>query len=131
MIGDNGPLVIVDGIEQPYQYINPNDIESVSVLKDASSSAIYGSRGGNGVILITTKRAKEGKVSVSYSGFYAVQKSLTQPKAMDIESYLNLQNVARQNVGTAPIYSDQYIKDYVAGSVNDPTNFRCLMIGTT
>jgi len=122
-IGDNGPLVIIDGIEQPYQYINPNDIESITVLKDASSSAIYGSRGGNGVILITTKRAKEGRVSVSYSGFYAIQKSLTQPQPMDIESYLRLQNVARQNVGTAPTYTEQQIQDYVGGSVDNPLKY--------
>jgi TonB-dependent SusC/RagA subfamily outer membrane receptor len=63
-IGDNNPLVIVDGIEQPFNNINPDDIESISVLKDASSTAIYGSRAANGVVLITTKRAKTGKVSV-------------------------------------------------------------------
>ena len=122
-LGDNGPLVIVDGIEQPYQYLNPSDIESITVLKDASSSAIYGSRGGNGVILITTKRAKEGKVSVSYSGFYAIQTSLTQPQPMDIESYLRLQNIARTNVGSAPLYTEPQLQDYVAGSVSNPLKY--------
>lgn len=119
-IGDNEPLVIVDGVEQPFQNINPEDIASVSVLKDASSTAIYGSRGANGVILITTKRGNPGKVHVSYSGFYAVQKAVDHPEHMDIESYLRLQNVAYQNVGKAPKYTEEYIQEYVPGTVNDP-----------
>jgi TonB-linked SusC/RagA family outer membrane protein len=119
-IGNNEPLVIVDGVEQPFQNINPDDIASVSVLKDASSTAIYGSRGANGVILITTKRANPGKVQVSYSGFYAVQKAVDYPQHMDIESYLRLQNVAYENVGKAPKYTEDYIQEYVPGTVNDP-----------
>jgi TonB-linked SusC/RagA family outer membrane protein len=122
-IGNNSPLVIIDGIEQPFQNINPHDIESISVLKDASSSAIYGSRAANGVILITTKRAKEGKVSISYNGFYAVQKAISKPEHMDIESYLRLQNTARENVGSAPLYTEDRIQEYVTGSVIDPLNY--------
>jgi TonB-linked SusC/RagA family outer membrane protein len=122
-VGANQPLFIIDGIEQPYQYINPADIESFTVLKDASSSAIYGSRGGNGVVLVTTKRAKEGKINVSYSGSYSIQKSLTQPQPMDIESYLRLQNTALQNVGSAPKYTEQQIQDYISGSVNNPLKY--------
>jgi len=122
-IGDNGPLVIVDGIEQPFQNINPDDIESLSVLKDASSTAIYGSRAANGVILITTKRANSGKVSVTYDGFYAQQKSVNNPVPMGIEDYLRLQNIAYQNVGSAPKYTEDQIKEYVAGSVSDPLKY--------
>jgi TonB-linked SusC/RagA family outer membrane protein len=122
-IGDNQPLVIVDGVEQPFQNINPEDIASVSVLKDASSTAIYGSRGANGVILITTKRAQPGKVQVSYSGFYAVQKAVDYPQHMDIESYMRLQNVAYQNVGKALKYTEDDIQEYVAGTVNNPLKY--------
>lgn len=122
-VGENLPLVIVDGIEQPYNYLSPHDIESITVLKDASSSAIYGSRAANGVLLITTKRGKPGKVSVSYSGFYSIQKSITNPHPMDIESYLRLQNVARQNVGTAPTYTEQQIQNYIVGSVENPLRY--------
>jgi TonB-linked SusC/RagA family outer membrane protein len=122
-VGDNGPLVIVDGIEQPFQNINPNDIDNISVLKDASSTAIYGSRAANGVILITTKRARTGKVSVAYDGFYAVQKSVMNPRPMDIESYLRLQNTAYQNVGSAPKYTEDQIQQYVKGSVSDPLHY--------
>ncbi len=122
-IGDNAPLVIVDGVEQPFQNINPDDIQSISILKDASSTAIYGSRATNGVILITTKRANDGKIAVSYSGFYAIQQAISKPEHMDIESYLHLQNTARENVGAAPAYSEAYIQEYVAGTISDPLSY--------
>ena len=80
-IGQGGSaLILIDGVEGDPGSINPNDIESVSVLKDASSAAIYGSRGTFGVVLITTKRAKSGKTSVNYSGSGSFQKPVTIPK---------------------------------------------------
>ncbi len=109
----NNPLVIVDGIEQRLEDINPDDIESVSVLKDASSTAIYGSRAANGVILITTRRAKTGKVSVSYNGFYALQQSVNNPVHMGLEDYLRMQNHAWQNVGAAPRYTEAQIQENI------------------
>ena len=119
------PLVLIDGIEQPFSNINPDDVESISVLKDASSTAIYGSRASNGVILITTKRAKGGKVSVNYSGYYAIQKSVSNPEALDLESYLRLQNWAYKNVGSNPPrpYRDADIDAYVQGNATDPLLF--------
>lgn len=122
-IGDNSPLVMVDNVEQPFQNINPEDIESITILKDASSTAIYGSRAANGVVLITTKRAKSGKVSVNYSGFYANQRAISNPEHMEIESYLRLQNVARENVGSAPIYTEDYIQEYTAGTKSNPLKY--------
>ena len=62
---ESGPLVIIDGFEGTINDVNPNDVESISVLKDAASSSIYGSKAANGVILITTKRGKSGKATVS------------------------------------------------------------------
>lgn len=112
-IGANEPLVIIDGIEQRINDINPEDIESISILKDASSTAIYGSRAANGVILVTTTRAQKGKLNVSYSGYYAVQRSNNNPEHMGLEDYLRLQNVAWTNSSGSPIYTEQYIKDYV------------------
>jgi TonB-linked SusC/RagA family outer membrane protein len=112
-LSSNAPLVIIDGIEQPLADLNPADVESVSVLKDASSTAIYGSRAANGVILVTTKRARAGKVQVSYNGFYAIQQAISKPEHMDIESYLRLQNTARLNVGSNPTYTEAQIQEYV------------------
>lgn len=119
------PLVLVDGVEQPFSNVNPDDVESISILKDASSTAIYGSRASNGVILITTKRAKTGKVSVSYSGYYAMQKSVSNPEPMDLESYLRLENLAYKNVGSNPPspYKDQDIDAYVNGHAQDPLKY--------
>src|SRR5690606_21202114 len=111
-LGANEPLVIVDGIEQRLHDINPADIESVSVLKDASSTAIYGSRAANGVILITTKRAKPGKLSVAYSGYYALQRTNNNPVHMGLEEYMRLQNIAWTNSSGAPIFSEEYIQEY-------------------
>ena len=79
-IGAGGSaLVLIDGVEGDPSKLNPNDIESVSVLKDAASAAIYGARGTFGVILITTKAAKEGKVTVSYSGSYSINRRTVIP----------------------------------------------------
>ncbi|HWB90922.1 MAG TPA: SusC/RagA family TonB-linked outer membrane protein, partial [Puia sp.] len=119
------PLVLIDGIEQPFSNVNPDDVESISVLKDASSTAIYGSRASNGVILITTKRAKSGQVLTSYSGYYGRQRSVTQPKPMDLASYLHLENTAYKNVGSNPPkpYRDQDIDAYIQGNKTDPIHY--------
>ncbi|MDF1572483.1 MAG: TonB-dependent receptor [Bacteroidales bacterium] len=86
---DNDPLIIIDGI--PYSgrmsEINPNDIQSIEVLKDASSSAIYGARGANGVILISTKKGKAGQMRVSYDGYYSLDQIAYIPDMMDGETF--------------------------------------------
>jgi TonB-linked SusC/RagA family outer membrane protein len=112
-LSNNDPLVIVDGIEQRINDINPRDIETVTVLKDASSTAIYGSRASNGVVLITTKRAKAGNLSITYSGYYALQKSVNSPVHMGLEDYMRLQNVAWTNSTGTPIYTESYIQEYL------------------
>lgn len=118
-LSNNDPLVIVDGIEQSLNDINPNDIETVTLLKDASSTAIYGSRAANGVILINTKRGKTGKLSVSYSGYYALQKSNNNPTHMETRDYMELQNIAWMNSSGYEIYTQAYIDEYVAGTKTD------------
>ena len=67
-LNSSSPLILVDGMEQSISMVNPSDIANVSILKDAASCAIYGNRGANGVILITTKNGTEGKISVTYDG---------------------------------------------------------------
>lgn len=114
-LGKNDALVIVDGMEQQLSDINPDDIESVSVLKDAASTAIYGSRATNGVVLITTKRAKSGKVQVDYHGYYAIQKSNNVPKMMGLEAYMREQVAAYTNAGLAvpARFSEESIQTYI------------------
>lgn len=115
-IGSNDPLVLVDGVEQRFDDINMNDIESISVLKDAASAAIYGSRAANGVILVTTKRAKSGEVNVKYNGFFSLASPQNKPKHMGLEDYMRYQNLAYVNSGAEPKYSEEYIQEYVNAS---------------
>ncbi|MCW9706625.1 SusC/RagA family TonB-linked outer membrane protein [Fodinibius salsisoli] len=112
-LSNNDPLVIVDGIEQRFSDVNPDDIESISVLKDASSTAIYGSRAANGVVLITTKRASSSEVNVDYKGYYAIQDAINRPEHIGLEEYFRLENVAYQNAGREVPYSEAYIQEYV------------------
>lgn len=85
----NDPLYVVDGIiDGSIELINPNDIESVDVLKDASSTAIYGVRGANGVIIITTKRAKSGITSINYNGNFSIAQVARAPKMVDAYGFL-------------------------------------------
>ena len=88
---DNKPLIILDGIpfDGPWSEINPNDVASIEVLKDASSAAIYGARGSNGVILITTKKGDKGKLNVSYSANFTVSKAHIVPRLMTGEEFWN------------------------------------------
>ncbi|WP_107826940.1 TonB-dependent receptor [Mucilaginibacter yixingensis] len=104
----NDPLVVVDGI--PFtgslQDINVDDINSVEVLKDASSTAIYGSRGANGVVLVTTKRGKSGDPVVTYSGYAGFSKVLRQYNVMNAEQYTQLKKWAFYNAAAAkPLYT--------------------------
>lgn len=94
------PLFIIDGVQGgSYADLNPNDIESIDVLKDASSTAIYGSLGANGVVIITTKKGKENRVSVSLDSYYGVNGFVDYPTPRIGESYLNLRREAFRTVG--------------------------------
>ena len=101
---DNSPLYIVDGvqIENALSVIAPQDIASVDVLKDASSTAIYGARGANGVIIITTKGGKDGRTSVSYNGFAGFRQITKTLGVMDPANYLNWEYERAQLTGTTP-----------------------------
>ncbi|MFD2888034.1 TonB-dependent receptor [Chitinophaga cymbidii] len=114
-LGSNTPLFIIDGVEQAYYDINPDDIASVSVLKDAASTAIYGSRAANGVVLITTRRAQKGDIRIRYNGWLDLQNLVAVPEHMDTESYLRLQNLAYENRGSNPLYTEEAIQQYVSG----------------
>jgi TonB-linked SusC/RagA family outer membrane protein len=115
-LSKNNALVIVDGIEQDWSNINPNDIESVSVLKDASSTAIYGSRGTNGVILVTTKGAKSGRIQVDVNGYVGWQRANNRPEPMGLEAYMKEQQWAYRNTPTGAVpdkFTDESIRTWV------------------
>ena len=90
--GDNDPLYIIDGIPASTSSINTYDIESIEILKDASATAIYGSRGANGVVLITTKKGKSGKTNVSYDFEYGFQKQIKKLDLMDAREWASFYN---------------------------------------
>ncbi|NLO69994.1 MAG: TonB-dependent receptor [Porphyromonadaceae bacterium] len=94
------PLFLIDGLPGDYSSLNPNDIESIEVLKDASSTAIYGSAGSNGVIIITTKSGKEGKMNVNFNSYVGFNGWSVLPEVQDGESYLNVRRLAKQESGT-------------------------------
>lgn len=96
---DQNPLVLVDGIEMDINQVDANTIESVSVLKDAASASIYGSRASNGVILITTKRGKEGKVTTTYSGYVTIQRPTNMPEPVAAWEYLQAELNSWDNAG--------------------------------
>ncbi len=92
--GNNEPLFIIDGIPGSYSQINPSDIESIDVLKDASSTAIYGSAGANGVVIITTKRGKEGKATVNFDAYYGFSSSPNYKHGMTGDEWVTYQKEA-------------------------------------
>ncbi|WP_295128775.1 TonB-dependent receptor [uncultured Chitinophaga sp.] len=97
--GSNEPLYVVDGIPfvDAISQISPNDIESMEVLKDASATAIYGNRGANGVILITTKKGKKGKTTVEYNGYYGIQENQPMPELMDAAAFVEYSRESQRN----------------------------------
>lgn len=108
----NDPLVIIDGLPGSMTALNPNDIESVSVLKDAASAAIYGSRGANGVIVVKTKRGKGG-FSLTYGYNLGISKAAKLPDIISNSAeYMQLSNEARTNSGLAPLYTQEQINLY-------------------
>ncbi|MFI3262458.1 MAG: TonB-dependent receptor [Rikenellaceae bacterium] len=107
---DDSPLVLVDGIESSMDLVNPNDIESISVLKDASSSAVYGSRAAFGVVLITTKKGTAGKAKISYSGNVRFNDAMALPDLNDSYTYATFKNIQNTNSGNAQSYSAETLE---------------------
>ncbi|HCN13171.1 MAG TPA: SusC/RagA family protein [Alistipes sp.] len=123
--GSSGsPLVLIDGIEGNMNTVNPNDIESVSVLKDAASASIYGARAAFGVILITTKGGKSDKVRVNYTGNVRFSDAIQIPEMVDSYTFASYWNVANSNDGNGAIFNEEAlnrIKTYMSGGYTDPT----------
>ena len=111
------PLILVDGIEAPFGNIDPNDIESITVLKDAASAAIYGSRAANGVVLVTTKRGKRNsKPTFTYTGFAGTTEVNNVPDYVwNSQQFMNLRNEADLNSGNQPLYPSDVVSQYGSG----------------
>ena len=122
-IGNNDPLVLIDGVESSLNSIEPESIESISVLKDAASSAIYGNRAANGVILITTKRAEEGKATVSVNSYIAKGIPTNVPEYVNAVDFMKYISIAKRAVGMTPEYTEEYIKEYEEGIARNDPNY--------
>lgn len=147
---DRNPLYVIDGmIADANSTINNNDIESIQILKDASAAAIYGSRAGNGVVIITTKKGKEGPAEISFSGKYSVQQipktwdlmNATEYAAIKKQAYINSGKVVPANISTAfnpnnntdwqdATLGTGYVQDYNLGISGGGNNSRYLISGS-
>ena len=126
-INNSDPLYIVDGmpIEGGLDYVNPSDIESIEVLKDAASGAIYGARAANGVVLVTTKSGKKGKVKVNYNFSYGWQSKWRKRDVLNATEYAVMMNEGYINAGMKPLYADPYhLKDAMGNQVTDGTDWQ-------
>lgn len=118
-LNEAGPYILVDGIETgTLSAVDPNDIESISVLKDAASAAIYGSKAANGVVLITTKRGKTGQTKISYSGYLSFQNATNMIERMGSYEYASLLNQALEAEGMSKRFNNTELQKFKDG--NDP-----------
>jgi iron complex outermembrane receptor protein len=105
LVGGNAPLIVIDGVpDAAFNSVSPQDIESISILKDASSAAIYGARSANGIIMITTKKGEKGRTSISYDGYFGVEsiaKNLDMLSADEWRAYVKENNIAVKDYGSS------------------------------
>lgn len=139
-IGDSSPLLIADGVPvSSLAEVDVDNIDNITILKDAASASIYGARAAAGVVLITTKRAKEGQLSIDYNGSYSMNFRTTAPKQVDAVRFMQLQNEAQWNDAGNPEgreyfqYDEDYVLNYMENHKLDPdtypiTNWDALMI---
>lgn len=114
--GSRDPLVFVDGVERPLNNINIMEVESFSVLKDASATAVYGARGANGVILITTKKGKIGRPKITVRSEYARLEALRLPQYINGFEYASLMNEGLKNIGQNPRWTPEELQKFKDGS---------------
>ena len=121
--GSSGsPLILIDGMEGDLNTLNPQDIENISVLKDAASSSIYGSRASFGVILVTTKKGKSGKAAINYNNSFRFASPLNLPESMDSYSWALYINQAQINGGGSAYFSDETIRKMLAYQAGELKN---------
>jgi TonB-linked SusC/RagA family outer membrane protein len=120
-IGNASPLVLVDGVPFDMNNLDPNTVASITVLKDAASASMYGARGANGVILITTKRGVAGAPNIEYNGFWGIQKPVYRPDFVDAATWMQMNNQASVNSGGGDLYSQGAIDSTRSGV--DPVRY--------
>lgn len=116
-LNSSSPLVLVDGVERDFTQIDPNEVESMSILKDAASTAVFGIRGANGVIIVTTKQGKEGPARVTCSANFALQQPIRMPESASAATVARMYNEAKYNDDPtqAPTFSEDDIALYENG----------------
>ncbi len=115
-VNAQAPIVLVDGVERDLTYIDPNEVESVTILKDASSTAIFGVRGANGVILVTTRRGTSEIPEINFSSEFGLQSFTRVADPVNSFDFATLRNLAQVNDGRAPAYSPEALQAYQDGS---------------
>lgn len=120
-VNDQRPLLMVDGVERSIDALDPNEIETVSILKDASATAVYGVRGANGVILVTTRRGNSERPEISFSAEYGLTDFTRFPNALGAYDYAVLKNEALVSDGLAPQYTPAQLEGWRSGS--DPVRY--------
>ena len=119
-VGNSAPLYLIDGVGGDISTLNPADIESIDVLKDAASAAIYGSAGANGVVLITTKQGREGKAQISFDAYYGIQNVARKANMLNAKEYMAIMDEQALNSGLSAYDWSQYQSIYDAnGNVYD------------
>ncbi len=114
-INSTAPLVLVDGVPYDMNNLDPNTVASISVLKDAAAASMYGARGANGVIVITTKRGVAGAIDVNYNGYFGLQQPTYKPDFVDAPTYMKMINERNINGGGAAPYSQGAIDSTASG----------------
>ena len=119
-VGNSSPLYLIDGVGGDISTLNPADIESIDILKDAASAAIYGAQAANGVVLITTKSGKEGKAQISFDAYYGVQTVARKINMLNAKEYMTIMDEQAVNSGNAPYDWSSFRSVYDAnGNVHD------------
>ena len=117
-IGNSNPLILVDGVEGDITSINPDDIESVSVLKDAASASIYGARGANGVLLVTTRKlVGNTEPQITFDAYMGIQTPTRLPEMCDAIEYMTLDNEARTNIGVSTAWNQEQFDAVTNGTM--------------
>jgi TonB-linked SusC/RagA family outer membrane protein len=120
-LGNTNPLVLVDGVPFSINDIDPTTVEKITILKDAAAASIYGSRAANGVIVISTKRGVPGKVSIVYENFAGIQKPMYLPRFVDAVEYMQMSNLAADNIAGGHPFADSVIEKTRTGV--DPVRY--------